>query len=60
MDAYDGHGGGDQQLISNYLKVIRGEEKSATPLDDGLLSALLCLKANESAEKGSFCNIAWD
>lgn len=60
LDAYDGHGGGDQQLISNYLKVLRGEEKSATTLDDGLLSALLCLKANESAEKGTFCNIDWN
>ncbi|MCL6605043.1 MAG: Gfo/Idh/MocA family oxidoreductase [Paenibacillus sp.] len=60
LEAYDGHGGGDQLLISNYLKVLRGEEKSATTLDDGLLSALLCLKANESAEMGTFCNIAWD
>ncbi|WP_172251386.1 Gfo/Idh/MocA family protein [Saccharibacillus deserti] len=60
LEAYDGHGGGDQRLVDNYLKVLRGEASSTTTLDDGLLSALLCLKANESAENGRFCAIDWD
>ncbi|MBD2843840.1 Gfo/Idh/MocA family oxidoreductase [Paenibacillus sp. IB182496] len=57
--ALDGHGGGDGALVDNFLETIRGRERSRTTLDDGLLSALLCLKANESAETSRFCQVAW-
>jgi len=57
--AISGHGGGDGILIDNFLQVMRGKEKSRTTLDDGLRSALLCLKANESAETNSFLDIKW-
>lgn len=60
LNAMSGHGGGDERLIRNYLQVVRGSEKSIATLDDGLLSALLCLKANESANTGTFQTIDWD
>ncbi|MBP1990164.1 Gfo/Idh/MocA family protein [Paenibacillus eucommiae] len=53
------HGGGDAALASNFLKVMQGKEKSGTSLDAGLLSALMCLKAKESAETHTFKEIAW-
>ncbi|MDG0809810.1 hypothetical protein OMP40_11040 [Cohnella rhizosphaerae] len=53
------HSGGDIALAMNFLKVMRGEERSGTPIDAGLWSALLCLKAKESAETHTFKRIAW-
>ncbi|BBI32003.1 Gfo/Idh/MocA family protein [Cohnella abietis] len=60
INAFDGHGGGDHMLVNNYLQIVRGAEKSVTTLNDGLLSALLCLKANESANTNTFQNIEWN
>jgi len=60
LNDLDGHGGGDGQLVNNFVQVVRGKAKSETTLDDGLLSALLCLKANESAETNTFREIKWD
>lgn len=56
----NGHSGGDSKLLHNFIQVMRGREQSLTSLDDGLLSALMCLKANESANTNTFCNINWD
>ena len=53
------HGGGDEVLALNFLKVIEGKEKSVAPLSDGILSALICLKAKESALKNRFVEIAF-
>ncbi|QJD87397.1 Gfo/Idh/MocA family protein [Cohnella herbarum] len=60
LNALDGHGGGDGILVRNFIQTMRGAEKSATTLDDGLLSALLCLKAKESAETNTFQNVEWN
>lgn len=49
-----GHGGGDSALAANFLKVITGEEKSIAPLEAGILSGLMCLKARESAKTEKF------
>ncbi|OUS69105.1 oxidoreductase [Paenibacillus sp. MY03] len=59
VNAMDGHGGGDGILVNNFLQTVRGKERSQTTLGDGLLSALLCLKANESAETNTFQNVEW-
>lgn len=59
-NAYDGHDGGDTKLLLNFTRVMHALEKSATPLEDGLLSALLCLKANESADTNTFRTIDWN
>lgn len=53
------HGGGDTVLADNFIRVIRGEQTSVSPLSAGLLSALMCLKAKESAAKKSFEDIKW-
>lgn len=54
------HGGGDSALAYNFIRVMQGREKSVAPLEAGLLSALMCLMARESAETGEFRNICMD
>ncbi|GBF77697.1 oxidoreductase [Paenibacillus sp. 598K] len=59
-DPTDGHGGGDSILLRNFMQALRGEAPSETSLAEGLWSALLCLKANESADNDKFCTVAFD
>lgn len=55
-----GHGGGDFVLIRNFIDLVKGnKEKSVSSLDDGLLSALMCLKAKESAQTKTYQNLSW-
>lgn len=54
FDTEGAHGGGDAVLASNFLQVIRGEAASVSPIENGLLNALLCLKAKESAATHRF------
>jgi predicted dehydrogenase len=58
FDAAQDHGGGDAALAANFLQVIRGEAASVSPLDNGLLNALMCLKARESAQTREFKTIS--
>jgi len=58
FDGAGGHGGGDQVLASNFIKLIRDEESSLSPLDAGITSVLMCLKARESAATHTFQEIA--
>jgi predicted dehydrogenase len=51
------HSGGDDPLALNFINVMRGREPSAAPLRAGLLSALTCLKARESAVTDTFQSI---
>ena len=51
------HGGGDIKLINNFVGVMLGAETSKTPLEQGLLSAYMCLKAKESAESHTFVTL---
>ena len=53
------HGGGDTVLVDNFVRVIRGEQKSVSPLSAGLLSVLMCLKAKESAATHTFQEIVF-
>ena len=59
QSAGNAHGGGDTVLAANFVKVIRDEALSVAPLNTGLLSALMCLKAKESAETRTFQEIAF-
>lgn len=54
FDDSDHHWGGDEQLAANFIDLIRGRAKSASTLQDGLISALMCLKAKESSASNSF------
>ncbi|BBH21303.1 hypothetical protein Back11_26480 [Paenibacillus baekrokdamisoli] len=51
------HYGGDEKLAANFLAIMRGQESSDSTLKDGLLSALMCLKAKLSAETGTLQEI---
>lgn len=57
-DAPEGHGGGDIELMRNYVQLIMGKAKqSIAPLQAGIESALICLQAKNSAESRCFCSI---
>jgi predicted dehydrogenase len=43
------HGGGDDVLAQNFVDLLRGRAESQCPLDQGLLSAAICLAARDSA-----------
>jgi len=51
------HGGGDMVLPKSFIDIMRGTGDSVTPLEAGLLSALMCLKANTSAATKTFQTI---
>ena len=59
LAAGSNHFGGDTKLATNFTQVMKGTAKSVSTLDDGLLSALLCMKANESAKTGTFQDLTW-
>ncbi len=47
----NGHGGGDQVLIQNYVDLIRKKTtESIAPLHAGIVSAEICLAAKEASE----------
>ncbi len=60
VDDNGAHFGGDIRLAENFIKVVLGMEESNTPIQQGLDSALLCLKANQSAVEKQFKNIAYE
>ncbi len=47
-----GHGGGDTELLRNFLAVIRRREASISPLQDGILSAAMSLAARDAVQSG--------
>ncbi len=48
------HFGGDGALADNFIAVIKGEARSASPIAAGLRSVYACLAAKESAATGRF------
>jgi predicted dehydrogenase len=48
------HFGGDSELAHDFIGVIRGTERSRTPIETGLQSVYACLAARESALTGQF------
>jgi predicted dehydrogenase len=54
----DQHGGGDTALAQNFIDVIKGRSDSASPLESGIMSALMCLKAKDSARTNTFQSIS--
>jgi predicted dehydrogenase len=59
FEAGEGHFGGDAVLAANFIGMMKGKEAPLAPLEDGMMSALTCLKAKESADYGRFCRIGW-
>lgn len=61
FDSSQDHFGGDGVLARNFIGLMNGNaDESISPLEGGLSSALLCLKARESARTGTFQKVAWD
>ena len=52
----EGHGGGDNRLIRDFVAILNGDT-SRSSLRDGLQSAYLCLKAKESAQQRMFITL---
>ncbi len=52
-----GHSGGDAVLIKNFADVVRGADISHATLEQGILSAHMCLCAKESAQTNQFVEI---
>lgn len=50
----EGHGGGDEALARNFIGLIKGEFASMCPLDQGVLSAEMCLTAKRSSQNQTF------
>ena len=49
------HGGGDLVLMRNFIQLLLGKASgSVAPLEDGIKSALVCIKAKEAAEKDEY------
>ncbi len=51
------HYGGDTELGRNFVAVVKGKEKSKTPIETGLRSVYACLAAKQSANTGQFVNV---
>lgn len=49
-----GHHGGDERLAHDFLAILNGTGESRATLQDGLLSAQLCLMAKRSCETSAF------
>jgi hypothetical protein len=49
-----GHHGGDERLAHDFLEILNGTGRSRATLQDGLLSAQLCLMAKRSCEQNAF------
>ncbi|MFD2332859.1 Gfo/Idh/MocA family protein [Cohnella sp. GCM10020058] len=54
-----GHLGGDAVLAEQFIAMMRGERSAFSTLEDGMLSALMCLRAKESAATDRFQKIEW-
>ena len=53
------HGGGDLILAQSFVRVMHGRGESVSPLEAGLLSVLMCLKAKQSAETRTFQEVRY-
>ncbi|PJB65584.1 MAG: oxidoreductase [Armatimonadetes bacterium CG_4_9_14_3_um_filter_66_14] len=51
------HFGGDRELCFDFLLAMKEGRPSRSPIEAGILSALTCLWARESAETRKFCEI---
>ena len=51
------HFGGDRELCLDFLRAMRDGAPTRSPISEGILSALTCLWARESAETRRFCEV---
>ena len=51
------HFGGDRELCLDFLRAMRDGTPSRSPISAGILSALTCLWARESAQTQRYCQV---
>ncbi len=54
------HFGGDRYLMASFLEMLYEGKKPCATIEDGLLSALVCLRARQSSEEGRFRDIRFE
>ncbi len=54
QSASEGHHGGDETLVEEFLKAVAGHPTDRAPLAAGILSAQLCLMARDSCRTNTF------
>lgn len=52
-----GHGGGDDALAYNFIKMLLGKEASCAPFDEAVISNLTCIMANKSSKEKKFYDL---
>ncbi|NLG28611.1 MAG: Gfo/Idh/MocA family oxidoreductase [Chloroflexi bacterium] len=52
------HFGGDRELVLDFLMAMRDRHPSRSTIQDGIMSALTCLWARESAATRRYCRVA--
>jgi len=57
LEAKGRHFGGDAALAGHFVERLAGKAAAGPDLEAGLRSALICLKARESAETSAFLEI---
>ncbi len=57
FDLIDSHWGGDKELCYDFIMAMKESRPSRAPLSAGISSALMCIKAAESAKERKFCEI---
>jgi len=60
FEAGGGHFGGDTELCYDFLQIVQGKGNSRSPIEAGIMSALTCVKARESAAERRFCEVVMD
>ena len=60
FEAGGGHFGGDKELCYDFLQIVQKQGNSRSPIEAGIISALSCLKARESADTKRFCEVTMD
>ena len=51
------HFGGDRELVLDFIRAMRDHQQSRSTIQDGILSALTCLWARESAATRRYCQV---
>ncbi len=54
------HFGGDRYRMASFLEMLYEGKKPCATIEDGLLSALVCLRARQSSEEGRFRDIRFE
>lgn len=57
FDLVDHHWGGDKELCYDFIMAMKEGRPSRAPLSAGISSALMCIKAAESAKNRKFCEV---